>query len=238
MDEVKKLADEVIESSPPLTLEDVLPEWILRHIPTPKIRAWLGMRGESTIPSIPAYRKSRVGVGWSDVPTILGRYWEPLDLGMDGQKDAIHALVRDPNKGYAFTGPSGVGKTHLLASQFKRNVRRESTLYTHDWLDSDNLWAQRLNAYLYNDGEPVVSEGIIWADAMDGVRHHVYIADFGVRRMTEAFRDDMSGMLDALFHHNGRLSIATQLGEKQILAKYNDRLTGRILGMCEFLEVK
>lgn len=133
-------------------------------------------------------------------------------------------------RGVFFTGGTGVGKTYALYAIQKRT----SELCGYDATSGVENWVE----LLFEMKEKINSNQI--RDFLSSVtsRNHIFLDDVGAEKQTEWSQEMLYLIVNRAYQANRSLFIATNLTIEEFTEKYGERITSRLVEMCEVLEIK
>lgn len=128
-----------------------------------------------------------------------------------------------------FTGPTGVGKTHLSEAIARELINRGNTV----WYQISSNFFSRLMDYKMND----IREYNNMLRMVNDV-DLLIIDDLGAENLTESRKEEIFNILNNRVYSKKPIIISTNLNLKEIKDKYSERISSRIIGHCKVLQIK
>lgn len=130
-------------------------------------------------------------------------------------------------KGLFLTGSTGTGKTYALHA-----IRKHLQTFGKDCGDVEN-WVE-----LLFELKDKIAKGFLRATINDLTTFPIiFIDDIGAEKQTEWGQEMLYLIVNRIYEAEKILFIATNLSFEEFSVKYGDRLTSRILEMCEMKEI-
>lgn len=133
-------------------------------------------------------------------------------------------------KGVFFTGGTGVGKTyalHAIQKRINELAGYNSCTGIENWTEllfelKEKISANQIRDFLSNH----VTN-----------RNHIFIDDVGAEKQTEWSQEMLYMIVNRAYEQCHALFIVTNLTVEQFTEKYGERITSRLVEMCEVVEL-
>jgi len=191
------------------------------------------------------WRLSPIHRGDAAILRETGRFYDTEiieDWNFTGQAAALYWIRENPHHSVYLHGLTGAGKTTLLAYKLRLALARRPHFKLGDtvfrYFPNDVALLDEIRRG-YREGEYRVynPEGIRNDYYRLGLKHHLFLGDFGYYKETEKAVETFRALFDALDQCDGEISMASQMDPDSLLGVVGDSTFRRIHDMCKVFEV-
>ena len=165
------------------------------------------------------------------------RCFAPIEL----QHQIIKRLRADPDRSFAFFGPSGFGKTSYIAALWHRAVTQSEGRGCY-YVQMCDLVRSLRNYEFDRDETPELSRQIIRDAVSMGRRPRVFIDEFDKVTASEFARNAIHDFIDELYKqsdgtpHGVQLVLGTNLDRDEFVQIWGANVLRRIEAVCEIFD--
>lgn len=141
------------------------------------------------------------------------------------------AEAKNFKRGLFLTGKTGTGKTYILhaVQNYVKHVPERSTTDVENWIE---LLMEVRGTFDNKHSDPLkfISENLT-------SKSFIFLDDVGAEKHTEWSQEILYLIVNRTYERQKPLFIATNLSFKEFSEKYGDRITSRLVEMCEMKEI-